>query len=396
MKKAITAIVLFAVMAASAVHIFAARDWKNEYSWAVDGVSYCMDNNIFLGDENGNLKLEGQLTRSQAAKMLAVAFGLTDNGANSYSDTSSALWDYTYINAIEKYMPKKENVFRGGEDITREEFGALAASVLGYSSDYDNSLHTVFSDASKIDYDYRGYIVKAVSAGIIQGYNGNFRPKSYITRAEACVMIRRAVIQKGTPVPTPAAPAATPIPPNIIVSPFAGGEQQQAAPKTTYIIGASQTTAERAQAWARSKGASEKFIKIASTYWYYGELMGIRPELLYAQAALETNYGKYTGVVSEDMNNWAGIKVAGRNDDEKEAHQSFETPEEGARAHFNHIAAYIGIAPVGTPHPRYYAVKSISWAGTIKTFEELSGKWCPDPNYATKVLEGFLAPMLKY
>ena len=52
MKKAITAIVLFAVMAASAVHIFAARDWKIEYSWAVDGVSYCMDNNIFSGDEN--------------------------------------------------------------------------------------------------------------------------------------------------------------------------------------------------------------------------------------------------------------------------------------------------------------------------------------------------------
>ena len=117
---------------------------------------------------------------------------------------------------------------------------------------------------------------------------------------------------------------------------------------------------------------------------------------MYAQAALETAYGRYTGVVSEDMNNWAGIKVKDRNDDAKEAHETFATPEDGARAHFNHMCAYVGLEPIGTPHGRYYSVKSISWAGTVRTLEELSGKWCPDPNYANKILKSCLEPMSKY
>ena len=372
MKKILSLIILISMLGTTAY-----ADWRSEMAWAVEGVDFCMGRGILQGDNNGDLLLNENLTRSQAAKMLCQAFGLTDDGNNSYNDTDPNCWDYTYINAIEKYIPKKPASFRGSDAITREEFAAFTASVIGYTSDYDNSLNGVFADTWNIDYDYRGYILKTTKSGIIQGSDGNFRPKANITRAEACTVILRAV-QANSSIG------------------FGAYSPVQQFTTSTAILGAPQISVEQAQAWARSKGATEKFINIAPTYWYYGELMGIRPEVLYAQSALETGYGRYTGVVSEDMNNWAGIKVKGRNDDAKEAHETFATPEDGARAHFNHMAAYVGVAPVGEPHGRYYSVKSINWAGTVRTLEELSGKWCPDPNYANKILEGCLIPMSKF
>lgn len=384
MKKIIPLIAALFVFTTS-VYANASEKWKIEFPWAVSGVEYCVKYGIMTG-EDGDLMLDRKITRSQTAKMVTEAFGLKDTGYNSFIDSNSSSWDYTYINAIEPYMINKENNFNGTAYVTREEFTALIASVMGYSSEYDNTLHSVFSDASKINYDYRGYILNAVNAGIITGSNGNFRPKSNLTRAEACTIIYRAAeIYKSTSQPLPEQSEES-----------SENENTQQFTGTTNILGEPQITCEQAQKWAKAMGATQKFIDIAPTYWYYGELMGIRPEVLYAQAALETGYGQYTGVVSEDMNNWAGIKVKGRNDDAKDAHESFATPEEGARAHFNHMAAYVGVEPVGTPHDRYYSVKSMSWAGTVRTLEELSGKWCPDTEYASKILNGCLEPMSKF
>lgn len=392
MRKLLSLIAAISILGSATYVNAAGSDWKSAYPWAVNGVEYCTARNIMSG-EHGDLMLERKITRSQTAKMAAVAFNLQNTGSNSFIDTDPKAWDYQYINSIEPYMVQNGGVFGGGNYITREEFSALIASILGFSSDYDNSLHSVFSDASKIDYDYRGYVARAVEAGIITGSNGNFRPKANLTRAEACTMIYRAVevYNKNSVVPT-SAPITPPSNSNTVSS----GGAQAAFTGSSNILGQAQISVEQAQKWARSKGATDKFINIAPTYWYYGELMGIRPEVLYAQAGLETGYGKYTGVVSEDMNNWAGIKVKGRNDDEKDAHETFATAEDGARAHFNHMAAYVGLKPIGEPHDRYYSVKSMSWAGTVRNIEDLSGKWCPDTEYAKKIVEGCLIPMSQY
>lgn len=411
MKKLLSVIAVMIILS-SAIGINAEYvDWQAKYPWAIDGVEYCINNKILEGYE-GDLMLDMKLTRAQAAKIAAVAFNLQDTGSNSFSDVTADMWEYPYVNAIESYMVQKDNNFSGRDYITREDFTVLLSVIKGYSAEYTNSLYGVFSDASKINYSYRGYIRNAYDAGIVNGSNGNFRPKAFLTRAEACTMILRAINAKAiatpeptvTPTATPTAtsvPTATPVPTVTVTS---NDETAAATPtptpvrETTYtgpknIVGESLITVEQAQAWAKSKGATEKFINIAPTYWYYGELSGIRPEVLYAQAALETGYGKYTGVVTEDMNNWAGIKVYGRNDDAKDAHESFETPEDGARAHFNHMSAYVGVEPIGEPHARYYSVKSLDWAGTVKEIPDLSGKWCPDLNYANKIMENCLEPM---
>ena len=162
----------------------------------------------------------------------------------------------------------------------------------------------------------------------------------------------------------------------------------------TPILGTPQATVAQAQEWARNRGAHQRFINIAPVYWEYGEKTGIRPEVLYAQSAKETAFGRYGGAVRPEQNNWAGIKTATAAGDRPEDHETFPTPEDGVRAHFNHLAAYVGLEPIGQPHGRYYIVRDLSWAGSVRYVEELGGKWAPNPDYGKSIVRDYLADLL--
>lgn len=167
-------------------------------------------------------------------------------------------------------------------------------------------------------------------------------------------------------------------------------------PKPEYkykIVGKSVATSKQAIQWAKSKGAHQRFIDIAPTYWVYGDLTGLRADILYAQAGHETNFGKFTGAVIPEQNNWAGIKIKNPTGDARDDHEYFEMPEDGVRGHFNHMCAYVGAEPLGEPHDRYYIALSTDWAGEVKYLEELSGKWAPSTTYHTKIVQ-FLEEMI--
>ncbi len=170
----------------------------------------------------------------------------------------------------------------------------------------------------------------------------------------------------------------------------------QQAETSTPIIGRAQVTVKSAMAWAQAHNAAELFIDAAQYYWLYGERTGIRPEVMYAQAALETGYGHYGGSVTPDMNNFAGIKKHDASGDAPEDHEVFAAREDGVRAHFNHMCAYTGLEPIGDVHGRYNIVKTCSWAGTVTTVEDLGGKWCPDPEYGKIIVTKYLADMMNY
>jgi len=163
----------------------------------------------------------------------------------------------------------------------------------------------------------------------------------------------------------------------------------------TAIVDENKATLAQMQNWARSNKATEKFILAAEYYHKYSALTGIRGDILYAQSAKETNFGKYTGTVSEDMNNFAGIKIRNPVGDRKEDFERFTSIDDGVRAHFNHMSAYVGIDPIGRPHPRYFVVKSLSWSGTVRYVQELSGKWATDANYGRSIIQDFLIKMLE-
>lgn len=173
--------------------------------------------------------------------------------------------------------------------------------------------------------------------------------------------------------------------------------QKQAPKQGTPLLGSAQASVEAAQQWARANGATEEFISLAPIYWSIAPERGnVRPDAAYAQAAKETGFGRFGGVIDRTYHNPCGLKTtAGGKDDDPGAHQRFADWEEGITAHLDHLALYAG-APgypkqaADTPDPRHFP-----WLlGKAATFEELGGAWASSATYGHSIVRDYLEPLL--
>lgn len=349
--------------------------FAQDFQWAEEAVKYCVDNDILHGMEDGDLALGENITNEQTAKILASTFQQDKIGnTDTDSDILPERWSYPYIAVFNNYTKKPINSKNITNNTTREEFvGALVLSSGLTESNIRNRdiLSANFKDSSKVDKLYEKLMCIAVERGYMKGADGYLNPKDNITRAEACSLIYRVIrAQKGETLDLGVIKSETP------------------------IKSESKVSVEQAIKWAQKSNASDMFIEAAEYYWKYGELTGICPEILYAQSAKETKFGNYGGNVVKEQNNFAGIKIAGATGDTTYDHESFASIEDGVRGHFNHMMAYVGGEPIGEPHQRYYSTSKMSWAGTVKTLEELGGKWCPDLYYGYSILHNYIEPMM--
>jgi N-acetylmuramoyl-L-alanine amidase len=147
------------------------------------------------------------------------------------------------------------------------------------------------------------------------------------------------------------------------------------------MLGKSKATPAGAAKWARSHGATPTFVRLAKIYWRLAPRRGVRPEVAYAQAAKETNFGRFTGVLDASFRNPCGLKVtAGGGNYDPGAHKRFPSWRAGIAAHLDHMALYAGATGYprrSTPDPRHFPFLR----GKARTVERLGGKWAPSPSY---------------
>jgi hypothetical protein len=142
------------------------------------------------------------------------------------------------------------------------------------------------------------------------------------------------------------------------------------------LLGAARITVGQAQDWARGHGATTEFVGLAPLYFEIGPLRGgVRPEVGYAQAAWETGYGRFGGIIDASYKNPCGMKTRqGGSDTDPAAHQRFPDWRTGVTAHLDHIAVYAGAAGYprpDTPDPRHTLVTP----GSATTVEQMGAKW---------------------
>ena len=157
--------------------------------------------------------------------------------------------------------------------------------------------------------------------------------------------------------------------------------------KDRSIISSPTASVEQMQKWARAKGATDTFISLAPKYMkLYSSHGGINPIVAYAQSALETGYGHFGGIINESYKNPCGMKTKdGGSDKDPNAHQRFNSWEDGVSAHLDHLALYAGASGYPrseTKDPRHFSF-IFGKAGSILG---LTGSWATDANYGTKVL----------
>lgn len=367
-------------------------DVTSNYSWAMDAINDLVKSGAISGVDDRHFEPDETVTKEQFAKMLvgALDIEIPDDSQDedvedetveiveeiiTYNDVDENRWSYPYIMASTDFFYDDSfgaNSFNPEENYTREKCAYAISMALGYGGKTSNLLDTNvlddFKDSNKITKDLKNAVAMTVERGIVKGSDNAIRPKGEVTRAEAAVLLYRAKQYKAR-------------------------NSQNLFITQTPMMGKSTVTLEQAKKWATAKGAHQRFIDVADYYWKYGEITGIRPEILYGQAAKETGFGKYTGQVKPEQNNWAGIKIKNPVADRPEDHESFLTPEDGVRAHFNHITAYVGIEPVGVPHDRYYVLQTVAWKGTVKNVEQLGGKWAPDVTYGYNIVVKMLRGM---
>ena len=156
------------------------------------------------------------------------------------------------------------------------------------------------------------------------------------------------------------------------------------------IISGTEVTAKQAGQWAKSKGATDTFVELADLYWKYAPEHGnVNPAIAYVQAAKETGYGRFGGVLDESYKNPCGMKtVIGGSDTDPNAHQRFNTWDEGVQAHLDHLALYAGAAgyPRSTTYdPRHF----VTIKGTVVTVNALGGKWAPSLTYGEEINKSY-------
>lgn len=152
------------------------------------------------------------------------------------------------------------------------------------------------------------------------------------------------------------------------------------------IISSSDVTIEQAKQWAQSKGASQTFISLADLYFKYSKECGqVNPAIAYVQAAKETKFGNFGGVIDESYKNPCGLKItAGGDNYDPKAHQRFLSWDDGVKAHLDHLALYAGAdgyPKSNTTDPRHFSTIK----GKAVTVSALGGKWAPSQTYGDEV-----------
>lgn len=128
-----------------------------------------------------------------------------------------------------------------------------------------------------------------------------------------------------------------------------------------------------------------------SPLWIAAATYGIDPVGVIAQAWKETGGGRFTGQVSPQFYNTAGIKVRhvgkypGVDDGDRPlAHAQFASWDVGAVAHVQHLCAYAGVPLEGhlIVDPRYTLVAG---KHRLEQWSDLGGKWAPSSSYGTEL-----------
>ena len=154
-----------------------------------------------IGYKDGTLRPYGTITRGEVATIFFRL--LTDEArdknwsqTNDYSDCNSDLWCNNAISTlsnmgiIDGYT---DGTFRPYGKITRAQFAKIA---VGFFETTKKEYQGYYSDVPENAW-FTDYVEAASRVGLIQGFeDGTFRPNTNITRAQACVIVNRALNRK--------------------------------------------------------------------------------------------------------------------------------------------------------------------------------------------------------
>lgn len=207
LKKAFLLFVV-ALVAFSPVRAFATTEEKTiddyvptdiEGHWAEVEIDDFISANIISGykDEEGfiNVKPGNNITRAQFVKILVNAMSLEGRDTpKEFPDVTPTDWYYDYVNIASSLdiVNGSDGQFNPNANITRDQITAMIVRAFEATVAFPEGTTQSFDD---VDAEYWAFneVNKASEMDIIKGYGDEFKPRNLATRAQAVVMIHRAL-----------------------------------------------------------------------------------------------------------------------------------------------------------------------------------------------------------
>jgi hypothetical protein len=153
------------------------------------------------------------------------------------------------------------------------------------------------------------------------------------------------------------------------------------------VLGGSALSAAQLAGWYQAQGYADltptPISQLAAWYVQDGQAEGVRGDVAFAQAVLET--GGFSSPDSVELSNFAGIGHC----DSCSAGWAFPSPQAGVlgQVQLLRIWAGAGYAP-GGPAPALPAItpQAQGESGCCSTWESLTGVWATDPYYGAEIL----------
>ncbi|WP_127531975.1 S-layer homology domain-containing protein [Paenibacillus kobensis] len=171
-------------------------------AWAGRQIEVLAAKGAIQGRSAGKFVPKGDITRAEFAKILISALNLESAGNKvSFTDVPSDSWYAPYVGAAVKLgiiNGRTATTFAPNATITRAEMATMISRALqttqGAAAVKDEAAALKgFSDASTISSSLKAGVAFAAENGLIIGNNGKFAPNAKANRAEAAVILYRAI-----------------------------------------------------------------------------------------------------------------------------------------------------------------------------------------------------------
>ncbi|PEQ48397.1 N-acetylmuramoyl-L-alanine amidase [Bacillus cereus] len=162
--------------------------------WAEDSISYLAEKGAVTGNEKGMFEPGKEITRAEAATMMAKILNLPidKNAKPSYAD-SQKHWATPIIAAVEKAGVVKGtgNGFEPDGKIDRVSMASLLVEAYKLESKVNGTPATKFKDLETLNWGKEKANI-LVELGISVGTGDKWEPKKILTKAEAAQFIKKA------------------------------------------------------------------------------------------------------------------------------------------------------------------------------------------------------------
>ncbi|SEN14527.1 S-layer homology domain-containing protein [Paenibacillus sp. OV219] len=196
-KSIIMILTLLLVFSSQAFATQKATGSDIEGNWAETKIKSWIEKGLINGYSDGSFKPDKSISRGELMALINRAFGFTQVSDIQFKDLKNKDWKYEVVqkavNAgyIHGYA---DSTIRFDRTITREETAVIVAKLLKLDNKADGT--SVFFDKDQIAEWSKGAVGAIASLSLLQGIADQaFQPKKQLTRAEAVVLLDRALTQ---------------------------------------------------------------------------------------------------------------------------------------------------------------------------------------------------------